>query len=210
MKRFLLFFIAVIFTVNTGYCVIDAATGENVKGYKGDLPDVLERFDKMLPKTSSPQFQSIDAFNTSRGYKPVPRDNPTFVNTMIKKAKVSEFVNDINEILPIVEKLVYSIENNENEQLFTARANYLYDDVEFFRKKYADAPEHYYPVYSALIAVSNRAKGIVSIRNEARVYASYLPYQTEGYMYSPQYINEQLSHLKAELLNAISLMKDVD
>lgn len=210
MKRFLLVFIAVIFTVNAGYCVIDAATGENVKGYKGDLPDVLERFDKMLPKTSSPQFQSIDAFNTSRGYKPVPRDNPTFVNTMIKKAKVSEFVNDINEILPIVEKLVYSIENNENEQLFTARANYLYDDVEFFRKKYADAPEHYYPVYSALIAVSNRAKGIVSIRNEARVYASYLPYQTEGYMYSPQYINEQLSYLKAELLNAIKLMKDVD
>lgn len=210
MKRFLLVFIVFIFTVNAGYCVIDAATGEDVKGYRGDLPDVLERFDKLLPKTSSPQFQSIDAFNTSRGYKPVPRDNPTYVNTMIKKTKVSEFANDINEMLPIVEKLLYSIENNENEQLFTARANYLHDDVEFFRKKYANSPEHFYPVYNALITVSNRASGIVNIRNEAKVYASYLPYQTEGYMYSPQYINKQLSHLKSELQNVITLMKDVD
>lgn len=210
MKRFLLLILIIFFCANTGFCAYDPATGEEVKGYKGDLPDVTQRFQKFLPKTSRPQFQSTDAFNTSKGFKPVPRDNPTYVNVIVKKDKVSEFTNDINELIPIVEKVITSIENNESEQLFAARANYLYDNMEILRKKYADKPEHYYPAYNAIIAVSNRAKSIVSIRNEALVYSSYLPYQSDGYMYNPAYVNEQLGYLLNELNDTLKLMKEVE
>ena len=85
MKKFILILSILILSTNIGFCAYDPATGEEVKGYKGDLPDVTQRFQKFLPKTSHPQFQSIDAFNTSKGYKPVPRDNPTYVNVILKK-----------------------------------------------------------------------------------------------------------------------------
>ena len=197
-------------SANIGLCAYDPATGEEVKGYMGDLPDVTERFQKFLPQTTRPNFQAVDAFNTSKGYKPVPRDNPTYVNVIVKKEKVSEFTNDINELIPIVENVILAIENNESEQLFAARANYLYDNMEVLRKKYEDKPEQFYPAYNAIIAVSNHTKAIVSIRNEALVYSSYLPYQSDGYMYNPQYVNEQLSYLLDELNNTVRLMKEVE
>ena len=94
-KIILLIFSLFIFTANAGYCVIDAATGEDIKGYRGDLPDLTERFQRYVPQTARPQFKSVDAFNVSKGYKPVPRDNPTYVNVILKKEKVSAFANDI-------------------------------------------------------------------------------------------------------------------
>ena len=89
MKKFILFLIIFIFTANAGFCMIDASTGEEIKGYKGNLPDVTERFQKYIPQTAKPQFKSIDAFNVSKGYKPVPRDNPSYVNVILKKEKIS-------------------------------------------------------------------------------------------------------------------------
>ena len=86
-KIILLIFSLFIFTANAGYCVIDAATGEDIKGYRGDLPDLTERFQRYVPQTARPQFKSVDAFNVSKGYKPVPRDNPTYVNVILKKEK---------------------------------------------------------------------------------------------------------------------------
>ncbi|MGN1124978.1 MAG: hypothetical protein ACI4SM_02210 [Candidatus Gastranaerophilaceae bacterium] len=210
MKRFLLVLILFTLSTNSAFCMIDAATGEEIKGYRGELPDVTERFQKFVKKTARPQFKSIDAFNVSRGYKPVPRDNPAYVNVIIKKERKSDFANDINNLIPIVEKLISSIENGENEQLFAARANFMYDNVEYVRKKYAERDERYYPAYDALITSSNRARTVVNIRNEAKAYSVYLPYQTEGYMYTPQYLDAQLKNLYQELTNTIILMRDVD
>lgn len=210
MSRILTIFFIFIIGANTGFCAYDPATGEEVKGYKGELPDVTQRFQKFIPKTSTPQFQTVDAFNTSKGYKPVPRDNPTYVNVIVKKEKISDFANDINELIPIVENVILAIENNESEQLFAARANYLYDNMEVLRKKYENKPEKYYPAYNAIIAVSNHTKAIVTIRNEALVYSSYLPYQTDGYMYNPAYVNEQLEYLLNELNHTVKLMKEVE
>lgn len=210
MRKIFVIFIMLIFCANAGYCSYDPATGEVVNGYKGELPNVTERFQRFIPQTTRPQFQSVDAFNTSKGFKPVPRDNPTYVNVIVKKEKVSDFANDINELIPIVENVILAIENKESEQIFAARANYLYDNMEVLRKKYIDKPEQYYPAYNAVIAVSNHTKAIVSIRNEALVYSSYLPYQSDGYMYNPAYINEQLSYLLDELHNTVRLMKEVD
>lgn len=210
MKRILYLLFIIAFTIQVGYCAYDSATGEEIKGYKGDLPEVTERFQKYLPQIAKPKFESIDAFNKSNGYKPIPRDNPAYVNVILKKDKMTEFANDINSLIPIVEKVILSIKNEENEQLFAARANSLNDNVDYVKRKYLNKPERFYPAYNALIAVSNRTKAMVSIRNEARVYSAYLPYQTEGYMYNPQYISTQLEYLLQELDNTLELMKEVD
>lgn len=210
MKKFLLIVSILLMSANSGFCAYDPATGEEVYGYKGTLPDVTERFQKHIQQLSRPQMKAIDAYNTTKGFKPVPRDNPTYVNVIIKKEKLSDFTNDINELLPIVEKVIHSITKNESEQLFAARTNFLFDNAEVFRKKYENKPEKYYPAYNAIIAVSNRAKTIVSVRNEALVYSAYLPYQSDGYMYNPKYINEQLELLLEELEETVRLMKEVE
>lgn len=210
MKRLFLTLLILFLGANTGFCAYDPATGEIVSGYKGNLPDVTERFQKFIPQTTRPQFHATDAFNTSKGFKPVPRDNPTYVNVIMKKEKLSDFTNDINDLIPIVENVILAITRNESEQLFAARTNYLFDNAEVLRKKYEDKPEKYYPAYNAVIAVSNRAKAIVSIRNEALVYSAYLPYQSDGYMYNPKYIEEQLTLLLDELDETIRLMKEVE
>lgn len=210
MKRFFLTIFILIFSANCGFCAYDPATGEEISGYKGTLPDVIERFQKYIPQTARPNFQSVDAYNTSKGFKPVPRDNPTYVNVIIKKEKLSDFTNDINELIPIVENVISAITKNETEQLFAAKTNYLFDNAEVLRKKYEDKPEKYYPAYNAIISVSNHAKSIVSIRNEALVYSAYLPYQSDGYMYNPKYINEQLGYLLNELEETVRLMKEVE
>ena len=210
MKQVFYTLLIILLTAQVGFCAYDAATGEEIKGYKGTLPEVTERFQKFLPQSARPKFDSVDAFNKSTGYKPIPRDNPAYINVIIKKDKMSEFANDINYVIPIVEKVIWSIKNDENEQMFAARANSLYDNAEYVRRKYADKPEKYYPAYNSLIAVSNRTKSIVSIRNEAKVYSAYLPYQSEGYMYNPEYINNQLQYLLQELDNTLELMKEVD
>ena len=100
-KIVLLIFSMFIFCANAGYCVIDAATGEDIKGYRGELPDLTERFQRYIPQVARPQFKSVDAFNVSKGYKPVPRDNPTYVNVILKKENVSQFANDINQLFQI-------------------------------------------------------------------------------------------------------------
>ena len=61
-KIILLIFSMFIFCVNAGYCVIDAATGEDIKGYRGELPDLTERFQRYIPQVARPQFKSVDAF----------------------------------------------------------------------------------------------------------------------------------------------------
>lgn len=210
MKKVFYVLIILTFITQSGFCAYDSATGEEIKGYKGTLPEVTDRFQKYVPKVARPKFESVDAFNKSNGYKPIPRDNPAYINVIMKKDKLSEFANDINYLVPIVEKVIWSIKNNENEQLFAARANSLYDNVEYVKRKYANKPERFYPAYNSLIAVSNRTKSIVSIRNEARVYSAYLPYQTEGYMYNPEYITNQLEYLLQELDYTLEQMKEVD
>lgn len=210
MKKLFFTFLSIIFFANAAYCIIDAATGEEIKGYKGTLPNITTRFQRLSPQVSTPNFEKTNAFNVQKGYKPVPRDNPSYVNVIIKKNKLSEYANDINELLPVVEKLINSLEKNENEQLFAARANYLYDNTEHLRKKYQDRPESYYNSYNSLIESANQAKALLNLRKEAKVYSSYLAYNNEGYIYSPKYINSQMKSLLRLLKNTISLMKDVD
>ena len=97
MKQVFYTFLIILLTAQVGFCAYDAATGEEIKGYKGTLPEVTERFQKFLPQSARPKFDSVDAFNKSTGYKPIPRDNPAYINVIIKKDKMSEFAICLNK-----------------------------------------------------------------------------------------------------------------
>ena len=83
------------------------------KGYVGTLPDILDKFRTKKPEKGTPIFEAEEGFDDPDKLKPVPRDNPAFVDIILKKDKTSTYVNDISRIIPQVEGLIDSIENDE-------------------------------------------------------------------------------------------------
>lgn len=178
------------------------------KGYAGTLPNLGDKIEKSKTKVTTPIFESQENFNDPADLKPVPKDNPAFINIIQKKDKTSEFTNDANEIIPMLEKLVDCIEDNESLQLFITKANLLTLNVDNLAEKYKGKPESYYESFRKLQEVNNYVKSISTLRREAVTYQKYLAYSTTGSIYNPENIEQQLEYLKEELTTTILLLKE--
>lgn len=177
------------------------------KGYAGTLPDLKKNIKPKQEKVSTPIFESQRGFNDPSDLKPVPKDNPAFINIISKKDKTSEYLIDANEIIPIIEKLADCIEDEGSVQLFVTRANVLTMNVDHLLKKYDGQPESYYESFKKLVEVSGFVKSITKLRQEAVTYQRYLAYQTTGSIYNPENINQQLQYLLEELNIAVLMLR---
>ena len=173
------------------------------KGYAGTLPNLGDKIEKTKTKVTTPIFESQDGFNNPSDLKPVPKDNPAFINIIQKKDKTSEFTNDAAEIIPMLEKLVDCIDDNENLQLFITKANLLTLNIDNLTEKYNGKPESYYESFRKLQEVNRYVKSIAALRREAVTYQRYLAYSSSGSIYNPDNINQQLQYLLEELNSAI-------
>lgn len=178
------------------------------KGYAGTLPDLTKHHKKKEQKVSTPIFESQKDFNSPSDLKPVPKDDPAFVNIIQKKDKTSEFLVDANEIIGIMEKLLDCIESDGSVQLFCTRANVLSMNLDHLQKKYDGQPESYYQSFKKIMELNQYVKSIATLRKEAQVYQRYLAYQTTGSIYNPENINQQLEYLQEELKTAILMLKE--
>ncbi|DAB17576.1 TPA: hypothetical protein CPT97_05020, partial [Candidatus Gastranaerophilales bacterium HUM_17] len=168
------------------------------KGYAGTLPNLGDKIEKTKTKVTTPIFESQDGFNNPSDLKPVPKDNPAFINIIQKKDKTSEFTNDAAEIIPMLEKLVDCIDDNENLQLFITKANLLTLNIDNLTEKYNGKPESYYESFRKLQEVNRYVKSIAALRREAVTYQRYLAYSSSGSIYNPDNINQQLQYLLEE------------
>ena len=178
------------------------------KGYAGTLPNLNDKIEKSKTKVTTPIFEAQEGFNDPSELKPVPKDNPAFINIIQKKDKTSQFVNDANEIIPMLEKLVDCIEDNENVQLFVTKANLLTMNIDHLNEKYDGKPESYYESFRKLLEVNRYVKSIAVLRREAVTYQRYLAYSASGSIYNPENINQQLQYLLDELNSAILLLRE--
>lgn len=178
------------------------------KGYAGNLPNIGEKIEKSKTKVTTPIFESQEGFDNPADLKPVPKDNPAFINIIQKKDKTSQFVNDANDIIPMLEKLADSIEENENIQLFITKANLLTLNVDNLAEKYNGKPESYYESFRKLQEVNRYVKSISLLRQEAVTYQRYLAYTESGSIYNPENINQQLQYLLEEINTTILLLRD--
>ena len=177
------------------------------KGYAGSLPNLEKVFQKKENKVSTPIFESQKDFNDPKDLKPVPRNNPAYLNIITKQDKTSQYVIDANEIIPLIERLVDCIEENGNVQLFNTRANVLAMNLDHLMAKYDGQPESYYESFKKLVEINRAVKSIAQLRKEAVTYQRYLAYQSTGSIYNPENINQQLEYLLEELNSAILLLK---
>ena len=178
------------------------------KGYAGTLPNLENKIEKSKTKVVTPIFESQDGFNDPSDLKPVPKDNPAFINIIQKKDKTSQFLNDANEVIPMLEKLVDCIEDNESLQLFITKANLLTLNIDNLTEKYNGKPESFFESFRKLQEVNRYVKSISQLRREDVTYQRYLAYSESGSIYNPENINQQLEYLLEELNSAILLLRE--
>ena len=171
-------------------------------GYVGTLPDLTRQYQPTEPKSTKPVIEQVENFHSSDQVKPIPRDNPAFVNIILKQ--------DINEFIPMLEKIYDSIEDGENVQLFNAKVYFFNKNADYLRDKYVEKPEGEYISFKKLMELSTHAKSIALLRAEAQKYNPYLAYSGAGYIYDPDNITQQLEYLKKEVEQAILLLRDTN
>lgn len=180
------------------------------RGYVGTLPDLTRQYQPTEPKSTKPVIEQVENFHSSDQIKPIPRDNPAFVNIILKQDKTTKYMNDINEFIPMLEKIYDSIENGENVQLFNAKVYFFNKNADYLRDKYVEKPEGEYISFKKLMELSTHAKSIALLRAEAQKYNPYLAYSGAGYIYDPDNISQQLEYLKKEVEQAILLLRDAN
>lgn len=177
------------------------------KGYAGTLPNIENQSEKTKVKVSEPIFEPQQFDNPSE-LKPVPKDNPAFIDIIQKKDKTSMFVNDVNNIIPMLEKLYDCIDENESVQLFVSKANVLTANLDYFIQKYDGKPESYYESFKKLVELNRYTKTLMTLRKEAVQYQRYMAYTESGSIYSPANIEQQLDYLKEEINTAVLLLRE--
>ena len=178
------------------------------KGYAGTLPKLENNTQKNKVKVAEPIYEPQQGFDNPENLKPVPKDNPAFIDIIQKKEKPTEFANDVNNILPMLEKLYDCIDENENLQLFISKANLLTVNVDYLIQKYDGKPESYNDSFKKLTEVNRYTKTLMTLRREAVTYQKYLAYQESGSIYNPSNIEQQMEYLKEEINSAILLLRE--
>ena len=213
MKKILIVFLVIMCTTLIGYAKTEDSTGVNVleqKGYTGTLPDILDKFQTKKPEKGTPIFEAEEGFDDPDKLKPVPRDNPAFVDIILKKDKTSTYINDINRIIPQVEALIDSIENDEDTQRFVAKAITFDFSVGALRSKFEGKPESYFISYEKLMMLAMRAKSIAELRKEGAEYSKYLAYQAAGSMYAPDNVKRELDYFLEECMETLRILREVE
>ncbi len=177
-------------------------------GYVGTLPDITKRFQGEQQKSSTPSFEYQDGFNNPNEIKPAPRNNPAFINIIVKKDKTSPYINDLNEIIQIVEKLQNIIEDKKDVQKFNAQSYYLDKNVEYFRDKYKNKAEESYISYKRLMQLNTQVQAVSQLRLEREIYSPYIAGEGSGNSFSQNNINLQLDYLLENIRSTLAVMKE--
>ena len=212
MRRIFILVLVIFLTVlqaNALFVGRQPAANEG-SGYVGTLPDLSKSFTSSEPHESKPVFEKTENFHSNSTLKPIPRENPSFVNIILKSDKTSQYINDLNEMIPALENILDSIESKEPVQRFVARVYFLNKNVEYLQEKYSDKPESTFVSFKKLEEVSNHAQTVSNLRAEAEKYKPYLAYGGAGYIYNSSNIEEQLEYLRIEIEEAIVVLKEAN
>lgn len=178
-------------------------------GYVGTLPNVTERFQKSQIQESAPVFDRVESFRDKNQIKPLPRDNPAFVNIILKENKTSQYLNDINDIIIALEKLVNIIEAGQDVQNFNAEAYYIKASVEYLKNKYKNKSESRCISFQKLMKLNLQLQSIARLRADGSKYSQYLANSDGGYIYNENNIDKQLNYLLQEINDTLIVLREV-
>lgn len=177
-------------------------------GYVGTLPNLEESFQRSETEEAKPSFEYQDGFNDPNQIKPAPRNNPAFINIIMKKDKTSQYINDLNYIISIVENLQTAVEDKVNVQKFNAQSYFLKENVEYFRDKYKNKAEESYVSFKKLMQLNTHVQAIAQLRLESEAYSPYVTAEGSGNLFTQNNINNQLDYLLNDIKDTLVVLKE--
>ena len=208
MKKVYLAFILIFFALQSvafaGKPVI-----ENGQGYCGELPELGKTAQDSEPAKTKPQYEASKNFNSQNQVKPIPRDNPAFVNIILKADKNTQYINDINELLPMLDRILDLIEANADVQKFMASTYFFNKNIEILRMKYEEKPEFYFVSFQKILETDLQMQTVANLRAEAVKNTPYMAYGSDGKIYNSVNIDEQISYLKKNIEETITAINNV-
>jgi len=177
-------------------------------GYVGALPNVLERFQTSADQVSQPSFEYQDGFNDPDKIKPAPINNPAFINIIMKQDKTSQYLNDLNEMIVIIEKLQSSIEQQQNIQKFNAESYFFKENTEYFRDKYKNKAEESYISFKKVMQLNTHVQSVAKLRSESEQYTPYVTVAQSGNMFSQNNIDNQLDYLLEDIKQTLAVLTE--
>lgn len=194
------------------FIVVLTTTGA---GYVGTLPNIEAEFSYMKKQNTSERasapfsVEELDKQN-AENLKPIPRENDTYVDIIVKKDKTTKYLKDVNEVIIILEKLRKCINTEQNIQIFNAIVSNLIDNVEYIKSEYKDKPEGNYLSYNRLIIVSDEARDAATFRTQGLAAQKYLPYTSSNNIYTKENLNEKLEKLLVNVNETLFILKNLD
>lgn len=212
MRKFLVLILVLLLNTPPSYALFGGRkpAADDGRGYVGTLPDLGKSFNTTEEHSAKPVFEKTEKFHSGDALKPIPREDPSFVNIILKSDKTSEYINDLNEMIPVLERILDSIEEHEPVQRFVARVYFLNKNVDYLRNKYAEKPESSFISFQKLQEISSHAQTVSNLRAEAEKYKPYLAYGGAGYIYNNNNIEQQLEYLRIEIEEAIVVLKEAE
>ena len=208
MKKFgVLFLIMIIFSgiAHAGKPIIETS-----KGYVGELPKLGKKIDdEKTESKTKPQYEKVKEFSSKEEIKDIPREDPAFVNIILKADKNTQYINDINDMLPMLEKIYNMIEDDVDVQKFVATTYFFSKNVEVLREKYENRPEFYFISFQKLLETDLQIQTVSNLRVEAVKNTPYMALGTEGKIYNSVNLQDQLSYLLKEIEETIMAIKNV-
>lgn len=215
MKKILvLFLFSILLCSQSAFAKGKQALGKEVmvvpesSGYVGTLPNLESKFKNTQTEEAKAPYDYEDGFDDKDDIKPAPRNNPAFVNIIMKKDKSSQYINDLNEIITILSQLETTIENKDSLQLFSAKSNYLKQNVEYFRDKYKNRAEGSYLSFEKVMQVNTHVQAVSQLRQEKEIYSPYITSDKNGNAFSQHNINTQLDYLLENVKHSIVVLKE--
>lgn len=179
-------------------------------GYQGRLPDIKSEFDYMRPDVKSKDIFNVDENAKIQDLTPAPRQEKMYIDIIKKKDKTSNYIHDVNDIVLSLEKLKITIIQGLKTSLFNAQVSYFIDLAAYLQREYNDKPEANYISYKKIMELSNQAYSVATLRREATYYGKYLSQNDDGYIYSPNYVNEQTQYLLDAINQILPILKDAE
>lgn len=210
MRKLLVLFLALIIPSSCLAWGTKNVVDTEGKGYMGKLPDISRSFQTSEPAVGKPIFEATEKFNSANQVKPAPRDNPAFVNIILKTDKTSVYLNDVNNVIPMLEKILNSIDSKEDVQKFAAKVYFFNKTADYLRGKYGGLPESSYVSFKKMMELSMHAQSVSLLRSEAKKYSPYLAYTGAGYIYNSNNVDQQLEYLRHEIEQVIIVLKEAN
>ncbi|MDD3014627.1 MAG: hypothetical protein PHC34_13075 [Candidatus Gastranaerophilales bacterium] len=191
-------FFAAIFSCSYGYSGNLPKLGESVKPIDNIRNNEVNISNPV--KAEPPLIEPLAPKNFSDAYS----------NIIIRQGKYSNYLKDMDQIIPLLESMKQLIEdkNNINIQLFCAKSNTINLYISDLIKKYENKPEKYYESYKQLTGINKSLVEIANYWQKSIKYKKIIRGSSNDRITDDKIIQKKLDSVLKSIITALDILKE--